>query len=321
MRIRQLVLCAAWAAAVMLGTVGAKAADKVRAIKAASVAWTFTVLDVGMEKGIFAKYGIDVDITSAAGDAKLQQALASDSVDFGLGSGPSMAFVAKGAPQIAVAAFANEPRNIGIIVGPDATFKTMKDLKGKVVSVTTAGSLTEWLAKQASIQEGLGPDGIKTAALGTFETSLAALRTHQIDGMVAAVESGYRLEERKEGRVLGGLEKYAPHFITHVVYARKALVAQKPELVERFLKGFFGTIAYMKSHKAETGAVAMKILDLSKTVADRTYDYEISMFNDDGHFDPQAVETLKKSFVEMGTLPEKPKDEQLFTTKFVPVKP
>jgi ABC-type nitrate/sulfonate/bicarbonate transport system substrate-binding protein len=318
MKFRSLVL---GAAVLALGTGGANAADTVRAIKAASVAWTFTVLDVGKEKGIFAKYGIDVEISSAAGDAKLQQALASDSADFGLGSGPSMAFVAKGAPQIAVAAFAGAPRNIGIIVGPDATYQTVKDMKGKTVAVTTAGSLTEWLAKQASLQEGMGENGLRIAALGTFETSLAALKTHEVDGIVAAVESGYRLEELKQGRLLTGLEKYAPHFITHVVFARRALVAQKPDLVERFLKGFFGTIAYMKSHKDETDAVGMKVLNLSKTVMDKTYDYEISMFSDDGQFDPEAVAVLKKSFVDMGTLPEQPKDDQLFTTKFVPVKP
>jgi NitT/TauT family transport system substrate-binding protein len=313
--------CAAWLAVLMTGAVRVEAADTVRAIKAASVAWTFTVLDVGKERGIFAKYGIDLEISSAAGDAKLQQALASASVDFGLGSGPSMAFTAKGAPVIAVAAFAGAPRNIGIVVAADAPFKTVKDLKGKTVAVTTAGSLTEWLAKQASIQEGLGPDGIKIAALGAFDTSLAALRVHQVDGIVAAIESGYRLEEKHAGRVLAGLEKYAPHFITHVVFARKDLVRDKPDMVERFLKGFFGTIAYMKTHKAETGETGMRILDLSKTVMDRTYDYEISMFNDDGHFDAQAVETLKDSWVGMGTLPDRPKNEQIFTTRFVPVKP
>jgi NitT/TauT family transport system substrate-binding protein len=318
MKFRSLVL---GAAVLALGTGGANAADTVRAIKAASVAWTFTVLDVGKEKGIFAKYGIDVEISSAAGDAKLQQALASDSADFGLGSGPSMAFVAKGAPQIAVAAFAGAPRNIGIIVAPDAPYQTIKDMKGKTVAVTTAGSLTEWLAKQASLQEGMGENGLRTAALGTFETSLAALKTHEVDGIVAAVESGYRLEELKQGRLLTGLEKYAPHFITHVVFARRALVAQKPDVVERFLKGFFGTIAYMKSHEDETDAVGMKVLNLSKTVMDKTYAYEISMFSDDGQFDPEAVTVLKKSFVDMGTLPEQPKDDQLFTTKFVPVKP
>ena len=319
--LRRFGLFAAGLAVLFAGAVRVEAADTVRAVKAASVAWTFTVLDVGVEKGLFAKYGIDVTISSAGGDAKLQQALASESADFGLGSGPSMAFTAKGSPNIAVAAFAGAPRNIGIIVAEDAPFKTVKDLKGKVLAVTTAGSLTEWLAKQASVQEGLGEDGIKTAALGTFEASLAALRVHEIDGIVAAVESGYRLEEKHAGRVLTGLEKYAPHFITHVVFARKDLVRDKPEVVERFLKGFFATIAYMKTHKPETVEVGMRILDLSKTAMDRTYDYEISMFIDDGQFDPQAVETLKQSFVDMGTLTERPKNDQLFTTRFVPVKP
>jgi NitT/TauT family transport system substrate-binding protein len=318
---RRLVLCAAWLAALFAGAARVEAADKVRAVKAASVAWTFTVLDVGVEKGIFAKYGVDVEISSAAGDAKLQQALASASADFGLGSGPSMAFTVKGAPTIAVAAFAGPPRNIGIIVGPDAPFQSVKELKGKVLAVTTAGSLTEWLAKQASIQEGLGEDGIKTAALGTFETSFAALQVHQVDGIVAAVESGYRLEEKKAGRVLTGLETYAPHFITHVVFARKELVHDKPDIVERFLKGFFATVAFMKTHKSETVEIGMRVLDLSKTAMDRTYDYEISMFLDDGQFDPQAVETLKDSFVGMGTLTERPHNDQLFATRFVPVKP
>lgn len=320
-KFRPLALGAAVLAAWCAGAIRVEAADKVSAVKAASVAWTFTLLDVGVEQGIFAKYGIDVDISSAAGDAKVQQALASGSADFGLGSGPSMAFTAKGAPVIAVAAFAGAPRNIGIIVLPDAPFQTVKDLKGKVLAVTTTGSLTEWLTKQASIQEGLGEDGIKVAALGTFETSFAAMETHQVDGIVAAVESGYRLEEKKAGRVLTGLEMYAPHFITHVFFARKDLVRDKPDVVERFLKGAFATIAFMKTHRDATVQTGMRVLDLSQTAMDRTYDYEISMFLDDGQFDPKALETLKDSFVGMGTLTDRPQNDQLFTTRFVPVKP
>jgi hypothetical protein len=54
---------------------------------------------------------------------------------------------------------------------------------------------------------------------------------------------------------------------------------------------------------------------------DRTYDYEISMFEDDGHFDPAAVDVIKDSFVGMGILDHKPPNNELFTTQFVPVKP
>jgi len=298
-----------------------KPADKVNVAKSADVAWTFVVLDIGQQLGIFAKYGIDVEISALAGDAKVQQALAAQSIEFGLGSGPSMAFVAKGAPVYAVAAFAAEPRNISVVVGPNSPIKSVADLKGKKLSVTTAGSLTDWLAHRIGVQEGWGTDGVTTVALGAFAASLAALRTGQIDGMMAAIEAGYGLEEKGEGKILVGMEKYAPKFITHVVYARKDLIADKPDVVSRFLKGFFATIAFEKANKEKTTEIAMQVLRQSKPVMDRTYDYEISMFEDDGHFDPAAVEVIKDSFVGMGILDHKPPNEELFTTKFVPVKP
>ena len=299
----------------------AEAADKVRVAKSADVAWTFVVLDTGAREGIFAKYGVDVEISALGGDAKVQLALTASSIDFGLGSGPSMAFVAKGAPVFAVAAFAAEPRNIAVVIGANSPIKGVPDLKGKTLSVTTAGSLTDWLAHRIGVQEGWGTDGVKTLALGGFSASLAALKTNQIDGMMAAIEAGYGLEERGEGKVLVGMEKYAPKFITHVVFARKDLIANNPDLVNRFLKGFFATIAFEKTNKAKTTEIAMDVLHQSKAVMDRTYDYEISMFEDDGHFDPQAVAVIKDSFVGMGILDSKPPDDQLFTTKFVPVKP
>ena len=321
--VSRLSLAAVLAAAYGLSAAQAadKPADKVSVAKSADVAWTFVVLDVGQEQGIFAKYGIDVEISALAGDAKVQQALAAQSIDFGLGSGPSMAFVAKGAPVYAVAAFAAEPRNISVVIGPNSPIKTVADLKGKKLSVTTAGSLTDWLAHRIGVQEGWGTDGVTTVALGAFAASLAALRTGQIDGMMAAIEAGYGLEEKGEGKILVGMEKYAPKFITHVVYARKDLIADKPDVVSRFLKGFFATIAFEKANKDKTTEIAMKVLHQSKPVMDRTYDYEISMFEDDGHFDPAAVEVIKDSFVGMGILDHKPPNDELFTTKFVPVKP
>ena len=307
--------------AILLLLAGAQAADKVRAAKAVPVAWSFVPLDVGAAAGIWPKYGIDIEISALAGDAKLQQALAANSLDFGLGSGPGMAFAAKGAPAIAVAAFAGEPRNLAVVVGADSPIKTVKDLKGKMLAVTTAGSLTEWLAKRLSIDEGWGPDGVKTAALGSFEAFLAALRTHQIDGMMLAMEAGYGLEEKHAGRIIVGMDRYAPHFHTHVVFTRRELIKDNPALVKRFLQGFFASIAYMKSHREETIETSMKVLNQSRAAMEKTYDYEISMLLTDGAFDPKAIKVLKDSYVEMGILSEKPRDDQIFDAEFVPVKP
>src|SRR5579862_2248266 len=308
----------------ILGTLtagAAIAADKIHLGKAQGGAWTFLPANIGVEQGIFAKYDLDVDVIDLAGDAKVQQALAANSIEFGLGSGPGMAFAVKGSPAIAVAAFAGPPRNISAIVLADSPVKTVADLKGRLISVSTAGSLTDWLTRQMALQEGWGKDGVRVAALGAIDAAIAALKAHQVDAVVLASEAGFALEEKQEGRIVVGMDKYAPRFITHVVFAQKALVQEKPALVERFLKGFFASIAYMKANKAPVVALSERLFHFTPTVASRSYDYEIPMFEGDGRFDPQAVETLKQSFADMGTLDKKPSDDELFTTKFLPVKP
>jgi ABC-type nitrate/sulfonate/bicarbonate transport system substrate-binding protein len=296
-----------------------QAAQKISVGKAVSEAWTFLPLDVGQKYGIFARYGLDVNIVNFQGDAKLQQGLAADSVSFGLGSGPGMAFAAKGAPAIAVAAYFGAPKNISVIVGENSPIKTVKDLKGKTIAISTTGSLTEWLVERISIAQGWGKDGIKTAALGGFTPGLAAMRAGQVDGIMGSTEGGYMLEEKHLGRILVATDKYAPVFITHVVFARKVLVSQDPDLVRRFLEGFFATLDFMKMHKAETGKVAQAVLNFSAAVADKAYDHEIGGFVPDGRFDPKAVAVLKHSFVDIGILHGEPKNKELFTTRFLPV--
>src|ERR1700743_835759 len=121
------------------------AADQVHVGKAQGTAWTFLPVDIGVEQGFFAKQGLDVDSADLGGDAKVQQAIAAQSIDFGLGSGPGMAFSAKGGASIGVAAFAGPPRNISAIVLADSPIKTVADLKGKMIAVSTVGSLSDWL--------------------------------------------------------------------------------------------------------------------------------------------------------------------------------
>ena len=309
------------AGGILCGTsVSGQAAQKVAVGKAVSEAWTFLPLDIGQQYGVFARYGLDLDIINFQGDAKLQQGLAADSISFGLGGGPGMAFAAKGAPAIAVAAYFRAPRNISIIVGEDSPIRTPQDLKGKTIAISTTGSLTAWLVQRISIAQGWGESGINMAALGGVTPGLAAMRAGQVDGVIGSTEGGYMLEEKHAGRILLATDQYAPVFITHVVFARKALVASDPDLVTRFLQGFFATIAFMQTHKAETGKVAEEILKYSPEVAEKAYRQEIGGLETDGRFDPEAVAVLKSSFVEMGILQSAPEDSALFTTQFLPVK-
>jgi len=309
------------ATSLLLAALSAQAADKLRAGKAINVIWAMVPVDIGSEEGIFAKYGIDLEVSTLRGDAKLQQGLIAGSIDIGLAGGSSMVFAVKGSPIHGIAAIAGAPRNFSVTVAADSSIKTVADLKGRLLSVATNGSFPEWLIKRLATAEGWGSDGIRTIALGGFEASASAMQTHQVDGFMGATEAGLMLEEKHVGRIVTGMEKYLPRFHNHVLLARDALINEHPDQVERFLKAYFATVAFMKANRTKTIAISARVMNMSEAVMSKTYDDEIEMLSTDGAFDSEAIRILKDSYVEMGLLPATPKDEQLFTGKFVPVKP
>ena len=189
------------------------AVDTIRVGKSVPIAWTFTPLDIGVETGIWAKHDLKLDITSFGGDAKLQQALAANGVDFGLGSGPGMGFAVKGVPAKAVAAFAGSPYSISIVIPPNAPYNDIKEMKGKKFAVTTIGSLTEWLLHRAALAQGWKYNDLVAVPLGSFETNYAAFKTGQVDGIVLATETSYMLEARRRRKSSPTWAPMRPSFI------------------------------------------------------------------------------------------------------------
>src|SRR5580658_10668013 len=129
-------------------TDAASAQTTLRLGKAQANQFAFIPADIGVDAGIFKKHGIDLDISAFAGDAKMTQALTAGSLDIALGGCPSFQAIAKGAPMKAVAVFSSAPNIIMLVVLKDSPLKTAEDLKGRKVSVSTAGSLTFWLTQQ-----------------------------------------------------------------------------------------------------------------------------------------------------------------------------
>jgi ABC-type nitrate/sulfonate/bicarbonate transport system substrate-binding protein len=307
-----LALVAAWA----LSAIDARAAETLRVGKAVPEAFSFTPLDIGIRKGIFKQNGLDITEIASAGDAKLQQAMASNSIDIGIGSGPGLAFIVKGSPVKGVAEMAGPPLLLAIVVRPDGP-KTVADLKGKKISVSTAGSLTYWLVSNTSRRQGWGPTGITILPMGAMVGQLAALRRHEIDGIIMDVSTAYDLVKKGDGRILvrfGDLTE----FVTHVIFATNTLIATRPDTIRAFLKGWFETIAFMRANKAETVAIDTQVLQKDADVMSRTYDDVMPMFTSDGHFNRKGLEVLAKSFVDLHTLPTEPDMSKLYTEAFLP---
>src|SRR5262249_54973060 len=180
---RSVLAAACLAAPTLLVGPQASAQEKLRVGKAVAEAFAFLPLDVGVREGIFKRHGLDVEITSFGGGARLQQALAADSIDIGVSAGPELALLERGAPVKGVAMPFGPPVYLMLLVRPDGPVKSAADLKGRKIGVSSARSLTGWLAVELSRAHGWGARGIELVG-SPPRTSLASIKTGQIDGMV-----------------------------------------------------------------------------------------------------------------------------------------
>jgi ABC-type nitrate/sulfonate/bicarbonate transport system substrate-binding protein len=304
------------AAAVLAAT--SASAETLRVGKAGREAFSFVPVDIGVRTGIFKRHGLDVEIANFGGDAKLQQAMAADGIDIALGSGPGLAFIVKGSPVKGIAAMAGPPLLFALVVRNDDTIKTVDDLKGRRIGISTVGSVTSWITSEVSRQRGWGVDGITQVPIGENASRIAAVRSKALDGCIVDIASALNYVQRGDGRILLRFNDLVKDFILHVIFATDKAIAEQPEALRGFLAGWFETIAFMRKDKAESVEIAAQVMGTDAATAEKIYDELMPMFSDTGRFDPKALAVLRRSFVEMKTLPEAPDMSKLYTEAFLP---
>jgi NitT/TauT family transport system substrate-binding protein len=293
-------------------------AETLRVGKAGRDAFSFVPADVGARTGIFRQHGVDIEISSFGGDARLQQAMAADGIDVGLGSGPGLAFIVKGAPVKGIAAMAGPPLLFALVVRNDAAVSSLDDLKGRKVGVSTVGSVTNWIISEVSRQKGWGYDGMAQVPIGDDANRIAALKTRSIDGAIVNLAQALNFVQRGEGKVLLRFGDLVKDFHIHVIFATDKAIAAKPQALRSFLKGWLQTIAFMRKNRSETIDIAKDVMGTDAETTGGIYDELMPMFSDTGRFDPKALAVLRKSFVEMKTLPQEPDMSTLYTEAFLP---
>jgi NitT/TauT family transport system substrate-binding protein len=316
--IRRIAVAALAAIAAMIAAPSSGTAETLRVGKAGRDAFSFVPVDVGAEVGIFKKHGLDVDISSFGGEAKLQQGMAADSVDIALSSGPGLAFIAKGSPIKGIAAMAGPPLLFALMVRNDDAVKTVADLKGKKVGVSTVGSVTSWIVSEVSRRNGWGLDGVTQVPIGDDASRIAALRTKSLDAAIVNLAVAINFVQRGDGRILLRFNDLLKDFHAHVIFATDKSIAARPEALRGFLNGWFETIAFMRANKAETVRISKDVMGTDEATTATIYDELMPMFSDTGKFEPKALAVLSRSFVEMKTLPAEPDMSKLYTEAFLP---
>jgi NitT/TauT family transport system substrate-binding protein len=313
-------LCLWLAAAATLSIIGgADAATPVRVGNSSATAFNFMPLALGIKQGTFAKNGLDVQVVDLGGASKIYQAIIAGSIDMSLAAGTDVPFILKGVPETGVGAIAITPALLGITVPWNSPIHSLADLKGKKVGVSTVGSLTEWVAFEAAHKAGLTQNDITIVTDGsTTAPQVAALVTGQVDAQVSAVALGWNLEQQKKGRLLASASEFVGPFLLNAIYARNDFIKQHPDAVRGFLQGWYATVNFMATHRAETIQFENSIDKFSDDVNEKQYDAVMPSLSRDGTFPPDALAATARSMVDLHMLTTEPDMMKFLTTRFLP---
>jgi NitT/TauT family transport system substrate-binding protein len=287
--------------------------------KAAATADPVMAVNVGDQLGFFKKHGVDLRIIDFTGGSKMTQAMMAGSIDIADGAGIEMAFIAKGVPMLAVCENTTTLPFLSIGVPWDSSIKSKAELKGKKIGVSSAGSLTDWLAKELERKEGWAPDAITrvTIGSGTF-SSTAAFRDHLINAYIGGTSTFLAMAEQKVGRVLVPVSDYEGNVASGTLFASNHLIETDPDAIRAFLAGWLETTDFIRTHKAETVKIESGITGFSESVMSKTYDIVIGMFTRDCKFDAESLTTLQRSFVELNLVSAPPDMSKLYSEAYLP---
>lgn len=294
------------------------ASEKLLVAKSIADLLAYTPIDVGLAKGFYQKRGLELEVMSFTGSARMHQAMTAGEVDIALGSGSTMVDVYKGEPSICIAQTIGPPVDLAIIVPYDSPIKTTDDLKGKTVGVASAGSPTEWVIFELARQKGWEKNDVKTIGLGGTQAAIAALRVHQVDAVVSGTAVGFLLEPQKAARVLVPCSDYVRDFIMHANYASTKVAEGRPEAVRAFCAGWLEAAAFMRANRDEGIRLAASVTRLDLVIQARDYDLVVPKLSLTGRFDPKGIAAIARSYVELKILDKEPDMSKLYTEKFLP---
>jgi NitT/TauT family transport system substrate-binding protein len=240
----------------------AGAAQGVRTIKIAVGATTAASIPlwVGMDKGIFAKHNIDVQMITLSG-TKAPPALASGSVQIS----------DSGISDLAGAIVAGSPITIVGTTYPYQFFRmygqkgmtSPSQLAGKTIAASSAGSASDTAIESAMAASGLqrGKD-YKVTYIGDNGARSAALQKGVVDAIIVSPPTAQLVEQQGFPDIADLIADKAPYGYSSFGVLKSWAADNHAELVD-FLSAYAQAVDASKSDKAAASAAAAKNLNLT----------------------------------------------------------
>lgn len=314
---RRDVLATVAVSAAFAMTTSAFASDKVRIGVPTKGFWATAVAETALRQKLFEKEGIAAELSIFRGGAEVFEAMAAGAVDIILAPSPLAAAGRKKGVMSKIVANATMGYYGFQLVVPAKSTLDVKDLNGKKVAITSAGSGTDVLALWTMQDKKIDFTRVPVGG-GVIPNLLAG----NVDAAVAFPPQSYQVSASGEARTIldYGTElppNLAAGWITLDKYAE-----EKPQLVQKTLNALYGALNFMRDNKEAAIKLIADVYEVPTEIASREYRQTIIRLEADGSMSgPKIPDQLQLALdlAKAGGMTDLAPASEIISTQFKPV--
>ena len=256
--------------------VAATVEEKVR-FSVAAITGSYMDEFVAIEKGYHREEGLAVEMIRAGGGIATQALIGGD-LHFSTSAGSALSAMLRGA-EIKVV-YTNIDRPGYQLWSARPEIKSLKDLIGKKVGVTSRGDTQELSVRLLLRKHGINANAVAYIAVGFGGTRLAALQAGTVDAVPLGAGDFAQLKDSK-GHMLGDTEKEIRFAYVGLAVSSR-LLARQPNLVERFLRAVIKGREYARRYREQTITIIGKYTQRKREFNEFDYDSTLPVLTPEG---------------------------------------
>ena len=280
--------------------------------------WPTTIAETAVRQKLFEKEGITAELTIYRSGAEAFEGLAAGAADIILDP-PSLVSAGrkKGVMSKLVANAAMGSFGWQLMVPVKSTL-TVKDLNGKKVAITAAGSGSDLLALWTVQDRKIEFTRVPVGGGGLVPNLLAG----NVDAAVVYSPLSFQISKAGDAKTILDYSKEVPPNLSAGWIVLDKYAQEKPQNVQKALNALYGALQFMRANKDVTVKLIADLYEMPVEIA--TLEYENTILNLETSGDmsaanvPSAVQ-LSLDLAKLGGLKDIVPTEDVISTKFKPV--
>jgi ABC-type nitrate/sulfonate/bicarbonate transport system substrate-binding protein len=246
-----------------------------------------TVYQVALARGFFKEEGLEAEMIQM--NPRLGGlAVMNGDIEFTTTFGTTLRGIIQGLPLKFVAISVRKTDHF-LISRPE--LKTIQDLRGKRLGVSTLFGTDQLAAEDMMQSKGLNPSAVQVGALGDAPVRVQALRAGIVE--VIAMNTPYDMVLMKDGyNALGGPQDLKRALPLAGLAVKDSLLKEKPALIKRALRAVLKSHRFIFDNKQETTRIMMQWLSQPPDIASRAYELALLALSRNGEIPDADLELL-----------------------------